>query len=78
MGPAIAPDAENRVRRLAERRGLRLNRSRRRHPSAVDYGRYLLRDVNTRVIVAGTTRTGRAIWSLDDVEAYLTGDGGRR
>ena len=63
----------NRLRRMAERRGLRLHRSRRRDPQASDYGRYLLRDVNTRVIVAGTTSTGRAIWSLEDVEAYLAG-----
>jgi hypothetical protein len=33
----------------------------------------MLRDVNTRVIVAGATSVGRAIWTLDDVEAYLTG-----
>jgi hypothetical protein len=57
---------------MAERRGLRLHRSRQRDPSAPDYGRYMLRDANTRVIVAGTTSTGRAEWSLDDVEAYLT------
>jgi hypothetical protein len=32
----------------------------------------MLRDTNTRVIVAGTTNTGRALWTLADVEAYLT------
>jgi hypothetical protein len=65
---------ENRVRRMAERRSLRLHRSRRRDPSASDHGRYMLRDVNTRVIVAGTTSTGDAMWTLEDVEAYLTKD----
>jgi hypothetical protein len=59
---------------MAERRSLRLHRSRRRDPSASDYGRYMLRDVNTRVIVAGTTSTGKAEWTLKDVEAYLTGE----
>jgi hypothetical protein len=59
---------------MAERRGLRLDRSRRRDPSASGYGRYMLRDANTRVIVAGATSTGEALWTLDDVEAYLTRD----
>ena len=62
---------ENHLRRLAERRGLRVTRSRRRDPGELDCGRYMLRDSNTRVIVAGTTNTGRAIWSLEDVERYL-------
>jgi hypothetical protein len=57
---------------MAERRGLRLARSRRRDPGASDYGRYMLRDANTRVIVAGSTSIGRARWTLNDVEAYLT------
>jgi len=69
---------ESRLRRMAERRSLRLHRSRRRDPSASDYGRYMLRDANTRVIVAGTSSTGDAIWTLDDVEAYLNGEKGRR
>jgi hypothetical protein len=64
---------EGRVQDMAERRGMRLHRSRRRDPTASDYGRYMLKDTNTRVIVAGTTNTGRARWTLDDVEAYLTG-----
>ena len=62
---------ENRVRRMAERRGLRITRSRRRDPNASDYGRYLLRDANTRVIVAGTSSTGQAQWTFDEVAAYL-------
>jgi hypothetical protein len=68
-----ADDRENRVRRMAERRSMRLDRSRRRDRDAADYGRYLLRDSNTRVPVAGTTSEGRAMWTLSDVEAYLTG-----
>jgi hypothetical protein len=57
---------------MAERRSMRLDRSRRRDPDAADYGRYLLRDCNTRVPVAGTTSEGRAMWTLNEVEAYLT------
>jgi hypothetical protein len=64
---------EDRVRRLAERRSMRLQRSRRRDPEAADYGRYLLRDVNSCVPVAGTTPDGRAMWTLRDVETYLSG-----
>jgi hypothetical protein len=58
--------------RMAARRGLRIAKSRARDPRASDYGRYMLRDVNTRVIVAGATSVGRAVWTLEDVEAYLT------
>jgi hypothetical protein len=74
---------ENRLRRMAERQGLRLEKSRRRDRRALDYGRYQLVD-------AGMTRRSHHIvhqdWAvgqgfgltLDEVEAYLTreGDGG--
>jgi hypothetical protein len=59
---------------MAEQRSMRLDRSRRRDPDAADYGRYLLRDCNTRIPVAGKTSQGRAMWTLSDVEAYLTGN----
>ena len=35
---------ENRLRRIAERRGLALSKSRRRDPRATDYGTYSLGD----------------------------------
>lgn len=68
---------ENRLRRMAERQGLKLVKSRRRDPRALDYGRYWLvlaegvqpteaRD--RRELVAGS-RTGR---SLDEIEEVLT------
>lgn len=38
---------ENRLRRVAERQGLRLIKSRRRDPRATDYGMYALVDVHT-------------------------------
>jgi hypothetical protein len=57
---------ERRLRRMAERQGLALTKSRRRDPRALDYGRYRL--VRGRTTVLDTR-------ALDDVEAYLTKDG---
>jgi len=64
---------ENRLRRAAERQGLMLKKSRRRDPRAVDYGGYMLVDIATNGVVAGTGALGRPHWSLDDVETYLEG-----
>lgn len=58
---------ENRARRMAQRQGLTLNKSRRRDPRAIDFGTYTLSDANN-VIVAGERMT------LDEVESYLTSD----
>ena len=67
---------ENRLRRMAERQGLRLVKSRRRDPRAIDYGLYTLVSDRTNTVVAGTERTtGRPEFTLDDVEAWLTGEG---
>jgi hypothetical protein len=67
---------ENRLRRMAERQGLRLVKSRRRDPRAIDYGLYTLVSDRTNTTVAGTERTtGRPEFTLDDVEAWLTGEG---
>lgn len=63
---------ENRLRRMADRQGLRLEKSRRRDPRAIDYGKYTLVDPNTNAIVAGAEGTGRPNFSLDDVEDWLT------
>ena len=65
---------ETRLRRAAERQGLVLQKSRRRDPRAIDYGGYKLVDLQTNAVVAGTEGIGRAHWSLDDVEQYLTGE----
>jgi hypothetical protein len=62
---------EQRLRRKAERQGLALRSSGRRDPDALDYGRYFLVDERNAVVV-GTTATGRANFTLDDVEVYLT------
>lgn len=57
---------ENRLRRAAERQGLRLVKSRRRDPRALDYGRWEILNGDGRPVTDGLT--------LDDVEAYLHGD----
>jgi hypothetical protein len=59
---------ENRVRRMAERQGLRLQKSRRRDPRALDYGVYVLIDNARNAVVSGESK------SLADIERYLTGD----
>ena len=63
---------ENRLRRMAERQGLELRKSRRRDPRAIDYGTYMLVNAEINDVVAGTAGTGRPNFTLDDVENYLT------
>ncbi len=62
---------ENLLRRMAERQGLNLRKSRRRDVRAIDYGCYMLVENETKCVIAGADH-GRAEFSLDDVEAYLT------
>jgi hypothetical protein len=63
---------ENRLRRMAERQGLALHKSRRRDPLALDYGTYQLVDPYRNALVAGDTNHGYGL-DLDDVEEHLTG-----
>jgi hypothetical protein len=65
---------ENRLRRMAERQGLALSKSRRRDPHALDFGRYMLVDALTNTVVTGAQHTGRHGMDLDGVEAYLRGE----
>ena len=44
---------ENRLHRMAERQRLRLVRSRRRDPNALDFGGYMLVDVDTNAAMLG-------------------------
>jgi hypothetical protein len=60
---------ENRIRRMAERQGLALGKSRRRDPRALDYGGHWLTDARTSKRVVG----GEHGTTLDEIEAYLTG-----
>jgi hypothetical protein len=61
---------ENRIRRMAERQGLTIRKSRRRDPRAVDYGKYWVFEAATDVLVAG----GQPGLNLDGVEDWLTTD----
>ena len=62
---------ENRLRDTAKRQGLRLEKSRRRDPRALDYGTFQLVDVQADTVVAHTTSFGYGL-SLDDVEKWLS------
>ena len=63
---------ETRLRRMAERQGLRLEKSRRRDPHALDYGKFILIDVATNGVVLGSGPVGPNA-DLEDVERYLKG-----
>ena len=69
---AIFKVRENRLRRMAERQLLQLQKSRRRDPRATDFGGYMLVDPFTDTAVCGAPNAYSA--TLDDVEAYLTDD----
>lgn len=57
---------ENRLRRMAERRGFKLVKSRRRDPQAIDYGTYELVDAELNVVAGGPM-------TLDGIEQQLFG-----
>jgi hypothetical protein len=63
---------ESRIRRIADRRGLRLVKSGRRDPNALDYGLYALIDYDTGGAV-NPSLIGRytCSWTLDQIEDYL-------
>lgn len=61
---------ENRLRRMAERQGLALIKSRRRDPRALDFGVYWL----TKSGSSSTTQPAEPGVSLDEIEARLVGD----
>jgi hypothetical protein len=65
---------ENRLRRMAARQGLRLEKSRRRDPRALDYGTFQLVWIDTNAIAAsGGNREGYGM-HLDEIETALTED----
>jgi hypothetical protein len=61
---------ETRLRRVAQRRGLRLDKSRSRDPRATDYGTYQLVDVTTNALVSYGLETGYGL-SLADIAQRL-------
>lgn len=63
---------ENRLRRMAERRGLVLIKSRRRDALAVDFGRFALADNLTNAPTFGFGLSGLPSAGLDEIETFLT------
>jgi hypothetical protein len=61
---------ENRIRRVAARRGYQLLKSRRRDPKAYDYGGYMLTDLQTGGVVFGAAPYAYAA-TLEEVETFL-------
>ncbi len=75
---------EDRLRLMAKRQRLNIQKSRQRDVRAVGYGLYRVIDPYTNVVVAGgwrargTLRPERYSMTLDDVEAFLLADRGKR
>jgi hypothetical protein len=67
----VAKVRANRLRRVAERRGYRLLKSRRRDPQALDFEGFMLVDAPTNVVVLGATGWSFSA-SLDDVEEFFS------
>jgi hypothetical protein len=63
---------ENALRRLAERRGYQLVKSRSRDPRAMDYGRYKIIESATQAIVAGDDGRGGCAYTFAQAEEYLS------
>ncbi|MBY0287495.1 MAG: hypothetical protein K2X52_10135 [Mycobacteriaceae bacterium] len=61
---------ENRLRRSADRQGLRLEKSRSRDPRATDYGTYHLVDASTSGLVAYGLQSGYGL-GLDEIAREL-------
>lgn len=64
---------ENRLRRMAERQGLRLEKARRRDTRARDWCTYRLMDPSTQTVVSHNPAYGTHGLSLDQVERVLLG-----
>jgi hypothetical protein len=62
---------EAKLRRMAERQGLHLQRSRRRDPLALDYDGYQLIDPRSNALVFGELAGHGFRATLDDIEVYL-------
>ena len=64
---------EARLRRMAARQGLILQKSRRRDPRALGYGGYMLVDASANAVVYGELDSPNAL-TLDEAEAWLKGE----
>ena len=65
---------ENRLRRKADRMGMRLTRSRRRDPDAIDFGCYALIDLENGGYCFGQNALGTPGATLDEIREFLEGD----
>lgn len=63
---------ENRIRRMAERQGLRLEKSRRRDTRAAGYGTYRLVDPASNTVVSYGAASPYGL-TLDEIEKALLG-----
>jgi hypothetical protein len=63
---------EARVRRMIDRQGYLLEKSRRRDPRAVGYGHYRIIDPTTSTVVTAGAGRGAYNMSLDQAEAWAT------
>jgi hypothetical protein len=64
---------ENRIRRMAERQGLTLLKSRRRDPRAIDFNGFMLTDAATNIVVIGADSFAYSC-ELDEIERFLNAD----
>jgi len=65
---------ENLLRRVADRQGLALRKSRTRDPRAIDYDRWMIVSLVPGRPDVGAGPTGKPTMTLDEVEANLVGD----
>jgi hypothetical protein len=65
---------ENLLRRVAERQGLALRKSRTRDPRALDYDRWMIVSLVPGRPDVGAGPMGKPIMTLDEIEANLMGD----
>ena len=63
---------ESRLRRMAEREGLALWKSRQRDPAAHDYSGWMVVNPSLSNGILGGASPYPYCWSLDDVEEFLT------
>ena len=63
---------ETRLRRMAKRQDLEIQKSHSRDPRAIGYGCWMIVDPYTNAVVAGVGGTGRPEFTLDDIERWLT------
>jgi hypothetical protein len=71
MTPGQFKIAENLARRMAERQGMTLSKSRRRDPRAIDYGNYTLTGPKRNTIHANASSSAAALAKVFEV---LTAD----